>query len=104
MTVSGLFAYFPVGVIRVSSYVKLESWRWVARNLYSAIEADRPWRFSARISHWCVELRPCPFLTPSSSFSKADAAATKKSPALVERHGSLRSQHSFAPHRCSEKT
>jgi hypothetical protein len=38
VTVSGQFAYFPVGVIRVSCYVNLESWRWVARNFYSAIE------------------------------------------------------------------
>ena len=38
VTVSGQFVYFPVGVIRVSCYVNLESWRWVARNLYSAIE------------------------------------------------------------------
>ena len=38
VTVSGDFAYFPVGVIRVSCYVNLESWRWVSQNIYSAIE------------------------------------------------------------------
>ena len=62
---SGQCAYFPVGVIRVCCYVNLKAVGGRPEIFTVRLETDRPWRFSARNTHWFVELLPwlgsCPF-------------------------------------------